>query len=193
VAGDLEPIVLRAMDKDAARRYHAAEELAQDLSRFLDDEPIHARQASVWERGWRWVRRRPAVAGLIAALAVAAVALIAVAVTLYYNQKLDTLYQSTEKARGEAEIPRQDALQARDNEIRLRGLLAVRTRQFQNAIDDLGKLLPTDDRDVNFGLGEAYAGTDQAQKAIEHYSVVLGRHREDVEALTGRAAEYAEL
>jgi tetratricopeptide (TPR) repeat protein len=188
---DLETIVLKAMDRDAARRYQTAEELAQDLGRFLDDEPIHARQASVWERGWRWARRRPAVAGLFAALTVAAVALIAVAVTLYYNQKLDTLYQAAEKARGEAELARKDALQARDNEIRLRGLLAVRTGQFQDAIDDLSKLLPTDDRDVYVGLGQAYAGAGQPRQAVEHFSVALARDPEDVEARVGRAREYA--
>ena len=43
---DLETIVLKAIDKDARRRYASADELAEDLHRFLADEPIKARQIS---------------------------------------------------------------------------------------------------------------------------------------------------
>jgi serine/threonine protein kinase len=193
VPRDLETIVLKALDKDAARRYQTAEELAQDLGRFLDDEPIHARQASAWERGWRWARRRPAVAGLVAALTVAAVALIAVAVTLYYNRELDRLYQAAEKARGEADHSRLEAERARDNEIRLRGLLAVRTGRAQEAIEDLTKIIPvfSEDREVWNGLGAAYAGRQDHDQAIDAFSRALALNPDDVDARVGRAGQYA--
>ncbi len=63
---DLETIVLKAMEKDARGRYQSAEDMADDLRRFLADEPIRARRASWYERGWRWSRRNPAVAMLCA-------------------------------------------------------------------------------------------------------------------------------
>ena len=65
---DLETIVLKAIDKDPARRYPTAAAMAEDLQRFLDGRPIAARPATELQRLWKWARRRPAVAGLVAAL-----------------------------------------------------------------------------------------------------------------------------
>jgi WD40 repeat protein/serine/threonine protein kinase/tetratricopeptide (TPR) repeat protein len=66
---DLETIVLKAIDKDPARRYRTAEALAEDLRRFSSDEPIKARRASPAERLVRWCRRNPAVAVLLMTVA----------------------------------------------------------------------------------------------------------------------------
>jgi WD40 repeat protein len=68
VPRDLETVVLKAMAKDPARRYPAAAALAEDLRRFLDDRPVLARRASSAEQAWRWCRRNPAVASLLAAV-----------------------------------------------------------------------------------------------------------------------------
>ena len=80
---DLETIVLKAMDKEPSRRYQSAREMAEDLRRFLDDEPIRARRVSLPERFVRWGRHNPAVAALSTAvsllLVVAAVASVVIA------------------------------------------------------------------------------------------------------------------
>ncbi len=65
---DLETIVLKSIDKDPQRRYQSADAMAEDLRRFLADEPIHARQISTSERYWRWARRNPVIAVLGALL-----------------------------------------------------------------------------------------------------------------------------
>jgi serine/threonine-protein kinase len=65
---DLETIVIKAIDKDARRRYQSADELEEDLQRFVNDEPIKARRIGTVERFTRWCRRNPAVAGLTAAV-----------------------------------------------------------------------------------------------------------------------------
>jgi tetratricopeptide (TPR) repeat protein len=65
---DLETIVMKAIDKDAKRRYQSADEIGEDLQRFVNDEPIKARRIGVLERLHRWRRRNPAVAGLTAAV-----------------------------------------------------------------------------------------------------------------------------
>lgn len=59
--GDVETIVLKAMDKDRARRYSSCAELSADLRRFLNHEPIHARPASSLYRFRKFARRNRAL------------------------------------------------------------------------------------------------------------------------------------
>ena len=69
---DLEVILKKSMDKDPNARYQSAAELADDLERFLNDEPIRARELPLHERARRWARKNPgklaAYAGVVAAL-----------------------------------------------------------------------------------------------------------------------------
>ncbi len=62
---DLETICLKCMEKDPARRYGSAEAVAEDLERWLRDEPILARPSSAFTRTIKWIKRRPAVAALV--------------------------------------------------------------------------------------------------------------------------------
>jgi serine/threonine protein kinase/Flp pilus assembly protein TadD len=64
---DLETIVLKAINKDAKRRYQSADEIGEDLQRFVNDEPIKARRIGPVERFTRWCRRSPALAASLAA------------------------------------------------------------------------------------------------------------------------------
>ena len=66
---ELEIIVLKAMAKEPQDRYATAQDLADDLRRFLEDRPIRARPLTFWERGCRWARRHRVVVGVAAGTA----------------------------------------------------------------------------------------------------------------------------
>lgn len=68
---DLETICLKAMAKDPARRYPTAGELAADLRRWLNHEPIQARPVGRIERTLKWIKRRPTIAASAATVLLA--------------------------------------------------------------------------------------------------------------------------
>ena len=68
VPPDLETICLKCLEKDATKRYQSAAALAEDLVRFVNDEPIQARPVTRAERAWRWCRRNQKLAGSLASI-----------------------------------------------------------------------------------------------------------------------------
>jgi tetratricopeptide (TPR) repeat protein len=73
---ELVSICLKCLDKEPARRYASAHHLADDLRRFRAGEPVRARPVSPGGRAWKWARRRPAAAALLAAFPAAVLGLI---------------------------------------------------------------------------------------------------------------------
>jgi tRNA A-37 threonylcarbamoyl transferase component Bud32 len=98
---DLETICLKCLPKEPEQRYGSAAALADDLERWLANEPIRARRSTPWERTVKWARRRPAVAALTAAVAVLLVAgVIGAAVAAVW---FGYLAGEADRARGQAE------------------------------------------------------------------------------------------
>jgi WD40 repeat protein/Tfp pilus assembly protein PilF len=120
---DLETAVLKCLAKDPADRYASAEAVAEDLQRFLADRPIKARRTPWHERSWRWCRRNPAVATLLAAVAVSLIGFATVS-TLYAAHlkaaavDLTAALSGAEKAGAEARLREAEALVGQAHGIR---------------------------------------------------------------------------
>jgi tetratricopeptide (TPR) repeat protein len=107
---DLETIVLKALRKDPAERYATAQELADDLRRFLDNRPVLARRPSLRERLRGWARRHAT------GLAAAGMALVVVAVTLAASTVVAArAYREAARKRVEAEQQRATTRRAIDD------------------------------------------------------------------------------
>jgi WD40 repeat protein/serine/threonine protein kinase len=92
---ELETIVLKAMAKNPEERYATAQELADDLRRFLEDKPIKAKRPSLQQRAAKWARRHKTMvraAVVVLVLAMAALAVSAVLIWRANQELLRTLY-----------------------------------------------------------------------------------------------------
>jgi len=154
VPRDLATICEKCLHREASHRYGSAQELADDLGRFLTDRPIHARRTPALVQGWQWCRRnRPlatalgTVIGLLLAIAVVAVG---------YSVRLSDQLRKTEaaqKAQREANAVAQLRLwdaylaeAAARNVSRQPGQRFVALERVGKAIDLLDKIGRTSER-----------------------------------------------
>jgi WD40 repeat protein/serine/threonine protein kinase len=125
VPRDLVTIVHKAMDRDPAHRYVSAAALGADLQRFIDDEPIQARRLAPAERFMRWCRHNPAVAGLVAVVAVLLIGVAVISTIAAFR---------IAGARDEAKRNAQEALEARENEAAQRKLADARAQESRQRL-----------------------------------------------------------
>src|SRR5262249_38663885 len=76
VPRDLELLCLKCLNKEPAQRFATAGALADELRRFQEGRPIKTRPAPLWEQAWKWARRQPAAAALVAASVLALLTLV---------------------------------------------------------------------------------------------------------------------
>ena len=112
---DLETIVQKCIARHPRDRYASADEVAEDLRRFLSDRTILARRTSTPERLWRWGRRNPMVASLVAALGLILSGSVVGLTGLYLNAD-----NQRRRAEGAEESLTAAAAEAREGEAKAR-------------------------------------------------------------------------
>jgi eukaryotic-like serine/threonine-protein kinase len=148
---ELETIVLKALRKDPADRYGTAQEMAEDLARYLDGRPILARRPTPSERLRGWSRRHPSLVGVgvVALILLSAASLVSTALirreqarTLAEQRKTESAYLLERRRAEEAEarfgLARRavdELIQASEEELAHRpGMEGLRKRLLESAL-----------------------------------------------------------
>ncbi|MBM4063942.1 MAG: serine/threonine protein kinase, partial [Planctomycetes bacterium] len=147
VPRDLEAVVLRAMEREPARRYADMEAVANELQRVLDLEPTEARPVSGFGLVWRRIRRRPWLAAggaaVLAAVAIAAWNFHRVQDVKELARKLPAVAAGIEGAAKDAPAPAADSLRAAAQGLRiLQERIEARSIAQYDEIPNLHAMLP---------------------------------------------------
>lgn len=208
---DLETICLKCIEKDISKRYQSAHALGEELSRYLNHEPILARRAGRIEKTIRWCRRKPALASLfLAALIIASLLLLGGPLIAYQQNRLATqarlvadqqsefaLEQARLKAAAEeqADLARQNQLAAEAESRRSKQILELLTTSFERVNPSRGAradLLAIDVlRDVQNRLNELSSPLDKAELLDELAICFAGAG--DTKAAIDCRRQYLEL
>jgi serine/threonine-protein kinase len=197
---DLETICLKCLEKDPAKRYGSAEELAEETDRWLRGEPILARPVGQAARLWRWCRRNPAVAALAAGLLLALVAIATASTGLALQarrlaaadrERADAERQGRQRAEKAEHEAAQQRARAEDN-------LQTAERQRKRADDNFRKTRQAIDRYftlVSESRLLAVAGAEPLRKellaaALEYYRNFPKAESDDAEVEAELAATY---
>ena len=142
--GELDWIVMKALEKDRNRRYETANDLAQDIQRYLHDEPVEACPPAAWYRFRKFARRNKAVLAAAAAVAVAAFLAVgtlagAVKVLADNNTEIKEKQQQTSDALRSEKRARQDLQKSLDREACSSYYRSVQLAQSELAANNIGR------------------------------------------------------
>ncbi|MBI1916964.1 MAG: serine/threonine protein kinase, partial [Planctomycetes bacterium] len=174
---DLEVICLKCLEKELPRRYRSAAELADDLGRYRDGEPIRARAVGRLERLVKWMRRRPALAALVlvSGLALAGLAGLQLAYSARLRAERDRAEQSLRLG-----LKAVEELMTEMSEEHLAGeprMEEYRRLMLSRALDYYRRFLAVHRDDPRL-----HAETAQAGRRVGDALRLLGRYREAEEA-----------
>jgi tRNA A-37 threonylcarbamoyl transferase component Bud32 len=127
VPRDLETICLKCLHKEPAKRYVSSRDLADDVARYRNSEPIRARPVGRGERLLKWMKRRPAAAALLGVIGLAVAVLVAVWVsfTIRLEAQHQEAIQERDRAGEQALIAQRQSEEARKQSERAAHLLTL--------------------------------------------------------------------
>jgi non-specific serine/threonine protein kinase/serine/threonine-protein kinase len=196
--GDLDCIVMKALEKDRARRYPSASGLSADIGRYLRSEPVTAGRPSTWYRCKRFVRRHPtgvamAVGVAVMLLATSALTTVAALRARAAERALEVAHakavaerNESERLRAEAERQKVEAQQARAAAEEVNRFLndmitAVRPGRggpevtVREALDNASRTItgrfrdqPLVEASLRHSIGRAYSALQRPLEAVVH-------------------------
>ncbi|MBW3540206.1 MAG: tetratricopeptide repeat protein [Planctomycetes bacterium] len=143
IPAELETVVLKAIAKNPAERYDTAQELADDLQRFLDDRPIRARRPTLRQRTARWSRRHRGLVNSAAVLLFLLTVGFAAATYLVWQERQRTLAalggaeHNLQLVREQEKIARENLTLANTEKQRTQDALALVTAEQERAEGNL--------------------------------------------------------
>jgi serine/threonine-protein kinase len=170
---DLEIICLRCLEKRPQDRLRSAEEVAEELERWLAGKPIRSRSSSTPEKILKWVRRRPAVAALLVVSALAMLALVGVGVGLWYSAQLQTAYEGLVEVRENLAITNGEL----ETAIEQKGVV---NSQLESALKDV-RLEKNEVEKQRQALEKANYEKDVAYKKLDDATRDIRREKAEVE------------
>jgi serine/threonine protein kinase len=204
--GDLDWIVMKALEKDRNRRYESASALAADVQRYLNDEPVSACPPSAWYRCRKFARRNKRIlipAGAILALLIATVVGLTIGILT-----LDAERQRTEQANANLEQANTNLEQANTNleqanvklekeQARTQAALeeeARRRRQARQALDDMSSPIIGQWLAEQQGLHPEHRRfLEQALKSYEDFAADTGQEETARAGVAGAHLRVGEL
>jgi serine/threonine-protein kinase len=218
VPRDLETICLKCLQKDKSKRYTTAGALAEDLRRFLHNEPILARPVGKLERTRRWCKRNPKMAALIGVVAAAVLGWASSVTGLAFSlkrskdataealvevdKKADEALANLDLAKKETEVARKQNFHVQKlfidfGEALLRRLNARRFMQMGSEMrglrDEMLGVLRDGFRSLAMDLEKAGAGTFGAAATHQNMGALLRRLGQGEEALKAYRLAYAAM
>ncbi len=133
---DLETICHKCLQKEPARRYATAQDLADDLRRFREHKPVVARPVGAGERGAKWVRRHPTAAALVVVAAVSAASLAGLGLAWYAREVNESARRQLVAL--EKTVKAREALSVAQRSL-AEGKYAAAEVQFGNVLDAAGE------------------------------------------------------
>lgn len=187
---DLETICHRCLERSPQRRYSGAQQLRDDLQRFLDGKPIHAKRTSAPRRVVKWFRRNPVPS--VAAGVIALALLSITAVSFVAQRRVTEALDETSAALMSADQQRQVAVDAMNDlvytvhdQLRERqASVEARGDVLQSAMVGLQKIIDSDPTDVTSQLTMAdaenryayiLAQQSQTEQSVAEYEKAIRR------------------
>jgi serine/threonine protein kinase len=175
--GDLDWIVMKALEKDRNRRYQTANGLGMDVQRYLNNEPVVARSPSRLYRFQKLVRRNKVVFAAIGAVSLALIFGLGTSTWLFLRER---------EARQEQVVLREEAERTRSNEAKLRREAEAQTKITQAAIlISLNKLAEADNLVGNVDLPVTQPSLEAADvfRKLADWNVTRGQWKRAADRL----------
>ena len=203
LSGDLDNILLRALDVEPSRRYESAAQLADDVRRHLEHEPVRARPHTVGYRARTFVRRHRGSTAAVAA--VVATLMVGIAASLYEARRADARVRQIRSLTSTLVFDVHDAVRDLPGSTQARQMIVQTGLHY---LDDLAKSVE-DDAHAGTDLARAYrrlgdiqGNVESAnlgdlpgalalyQKALPLLDEAIGRESTDIEARTEQLIVY---